>query len=349
MTLRPAFRSPAHALSYVLFSTTCLALPLVLAVAGRPTRSDVYRSIRPTSGAYAYIERETLEERSDIDMVFVGASHIWEGIDTPMVQRELSSALGRPATARTLGFSWPGLDVTYAVLLDLFAHRHVRTVVLELPRADYDRDKPHPMAYRLLDYAHHGDVLGDLSWKHRAELYGDFVLAAPRHLLSFLRSNPPDPSVEFVATLGSADRTFDVDGSTFETSAFEPPQLSAERTIFSPSSAHYFSFAGKPLTDYDAVFARRILELVARSGAKVIALHLPIWAERRAPVVEEREPWPDVLALPLVGVAPSVLFSGLSDVQLARMFVDVGHLNRNGARVFTRAILPALLKLHASN
>jgi hypothetical protein len=346
VTMQPAFHSRGHMVAYVAFAATCLALPPLLAAAGRPTRSDAYRSLRPTSGAYAYVERETLDERSDVDMVFVGASHIVAGIDTVLVQSELAAVLGRTAVARTLGFSWTGLDASYAVLRDLLEHRRVGTVVLMMPLAEDDADAPHPMAYRLLDFLHHGDCLSSMSWKHRAQLYGDFVLGAPRHLLSWLRPNLPDRAIPHADTLGGTDETFNLDGSPFRPIDLPHPDLPPAFLIYSPISAAHFQFANKPMTSYQAFFAHRIVALLKDHGSLGVAIHVPTWPERRSPFVTERLPWSDVLGLALVGIPGAVLFEGVSDEDLPGFYYDARHLNRNGRVRFTRSVLPALIKLH---
>lgn len=349
MNIRPAFQSRGHMVAYVAFAATCLALPPLLAAAGRPTRSDAYRSLRPTSGEYAYIEQATLRENSDVDMAFVGASHIAAGIDTVRVENELSAVLGRPAVARTLGFSWTGLDASYAVLLDLLEHRHVATVVLMMPLVEDDVDAPHPMAYRLLDFLHQGDCLWDLPWKHKAQLYGDFVLGAPRHLLSFARPNLPDRVVPRAETLGSVDEEANMDGSPFSSLVKPPPDLTAEAMIYSPSSASNFQFANKPMTTYQEFFAHRIVALLKQHGAHGVAIHVPTWPERRSAVVTERLAWSDTLGLPVVGIPGAKLFAGVSEVEMAHLYYDARHLNRNGRIRFTEAVLPALIKLHVGH
>lgn len=349
MTVRPAFGSRAHATAYATFSALCLTLPLLLAAVGRPTRRDVYRSLRPTSGAYAYIEREALDERSDIDMAFVGPSHILAGIDTVLVQSTLSAALGRPAVARTFGFACAGLDETYAVLLDVLDHRRVQTVVLMMPRTDDDSNEPHPMAYRVLDFLHHRDVLGGLPWYQRAQLYGDFVLGAPRHLLSLVRANPPDLVTPNAEHLGATSEARNLDGSAFTDLMVPSPGLAADAMIYSPASADRFALANKPMTTYQTFFATRILSLLARRGAGGVVIHLPMWSERRSLRVEERMAWPNIIGLPLVGVAGGVLFAGVSDDNLPKLYYDIGHMNRNGASLFTRTVLPALMVLRAAS
>src|SRR5204862_8192102 len=97
----PAFRSRRGAAAFASVLLALLGLPFMLRAVGRPTITDTYRAMRSTSGPFVWLEHETLEERSTVDLAFVGPSFVWAGVDTPLVQSALSGALGRPAVTRT--------------------------------------------------------------------------------------------------------------------------------------------------------------------------------------------------------------------------------------------------------
>lgn len=323
-----------------------LALPMLLSAIGRPTRSDAYRSLRPTSGPYRHIEHEVVEETKDVDMAFAGPSTVYAGIDARVVKDGLREALGRDATVFAVGHNWNGLDVTFAVLKDLLEHRKVRTVVLMFPTELEERDAPHPMAYRVLDYRHHAASFASLPLHYRAELYGDLVLGAPRHLLSVVRRNrdDADPAPQ---NLGSINSEEGFDGAPFV--AFSPPPktLAAADMIAEPgAAAPAFDFGSHPLSPFEDAFARKIVELTKEHHTRLVAIAMPFISDAQQHKVQQRFDWRAAYGIPVIGVPPATLFAGQSEQEMQRLYYNSLHMNVNGAQYFTRTILPALVKLH---
>jgi len=345
--MTPAFRSSRGAAAFAAILAAFLGLPFALRAVGRPTTSDTYRSMRTTSGPYAWIEKQTLEERSTVDLAFVGPSFLWAGIDTPLVQSALSQALGRPAVVRSLTFNWWGEDLTYTVLRDLLMRRPVKTVVMMLPNARTHRDTPHPMAYRFLALGHGSEALPGLPTKDQIQLLGEFVLGAPRHLLSVVRADPEEaPPARDEATLGAMLAPVGYLGAPFVPDDRDTEPASADELVYSPDQQGWFHFSGAKLGTYESHFVHLMLELLKQKGVNVIFLHVPLFEERKLAQVEELRPWPSELGMgSLVGIPPTRLFRGLTDREIEHFYKD-SHLNANGARRFTRAIWPALLRHH---
>src|SRR6185503_18812143 len=113
----------------------------------------------------------------------------WVGIDAPLVQRELTRALGRPARVLTFGMNFPGIDLQYVLLRDFLERRKARMVVFSMPTARHISDSPHVFAYRFMRYGEDVQALEGLSVRNRAALYAGEVLGAPRQFLSLLRPN----------------------------------------------------------------------------------------------------------------------------------------------------------------
>ena len=68
----------------------------------------------------------------------------------------------------------------------------------------------------------------------------------------------------------------------------------------------------------------------------VIRMHQD-WPERSGPTVF------------LVGIAPRRLFGPLPESDRRKLFAQFDHLNENGQRYFTRALIPALLRVYESS
>src|SRR5438309_682095 len=95
--MAPAFSRRGHALAFCGLLAALLALPLVLRRLELPSHAQRLAAAPVAAGPYSFLEREIYEERSDLDLAFVGDSLLWVGIDTPLVARSLGPVLGRPA------------------------------------------------------------------------------------------------------------------------------------------------------------------------------------------------------------------------------------------------------------
>src|SRR4051812_4612253 len=111
--MRPAFSSLRRAAAFSALILATLLLPAFLGKSLLPDRRHVYSSIAWSFGGFPYIEQQLFEEKGDIDIAFVSGSMMFEGIDTPYVQEQLSQRLGRPAVVRSLCWNWQGTDALY--------------------------------------------------------------------------------------------------------------------------------------------------------------------------------------------------------------------------------------------
>jgi hypothetical protein len=205
------------------------------------------------------------------------------------------------------------------------------------------------MAYRFLAPGHGSEALAGLPIWSQTQLVGDFVLGAPRHLLSLLRANPREEPRKDVANLGAKLERLGYLGGTFVPDDRDADPPSPDELVYSASRNGWFRFADVPLSEYESHFVRLIVELLRQNAVNVIFLHIPTYGERAVEKVGELRPWPAELGVGhLVGIAPTRLFRGLTDDEIRHFYYNE-HLNANGARRFTRAILPALLSLHVDH
>jgi hypothetical protein len=128
------------------------------------------------------------------------------------------------------------------------------------------------------------------------------------------------------------------------------PVLAPEQTplVYGPASRAGFRFTGPRLGSLQRHFAQRLAGQLRQHGVRGVVVHVPRYGERQAATVDERECWAETLdpALTLIGVPPRSLFPGMTDLQIQRYYYNE-HLNENGKRLFTRALLPTLGRLYA--
>jgi len=128
--MAPAFSSSRQALAFAIALSVILLLPALFPKKCLPPHATVYSATPDFYGPFAYHYHQIYEEKSEVDMVFLGSSRMWFGIDTPHVQTEFSNFLGRKSVVFTLSWLWDGQDLTYFLLKDLLEHRKVKVVVV---------------------------------------------------------------------------------------------------------------------------------------------------------------------------------------------------------------------------
>ena len=343
----PPFASPAQASIFLAVVLLCLVLPKLIDLSGLISRSDAY-DIMPekTLGAFSFVKGEIFENADDIDLLFVGSSVIFAAIDTPRVQEALSASLGRPARVRTFGHYFSGAGTDYLQVKDLLERKQVRMIVLTVPRMPYP-DGPSGPLYR---FAHHDEaaaLIADLPYRYQAALYACNVLRSPRDLLTIIRPNLPSAS-PWAKELG-ADKAYigqNRDPLRFEKFSPDPPTIEARQLIYSAETRENYEFLNDPIGPYQDRFFSKTVELIRSKNVPVVMINIPQSTERRNTKIRERQDWSRKFSadIPLIGIPPAVLFKGLSDEEIDKLYFDPAHFNANGNEFFTRAILPAIVE-----
>ena len=362
--MAPAFASPKQAAGFALLLLLLILLPALMGKNALPPREDIYADIPWRFGPFNHIRHQIFEEKEDIDILFIGSSRIWSGIDTSQVQKELSKKLGRPAVVQTLGWAWNGFDADFFVARDLLQHRKVRMIVF------YDEtrleDAPHPAARYWFRFGDDAEALRGLPLRIQAIYYFASILEMPENLAGLVRANIPDelvsPEKDHWKTFFHSKNSAELMGAlTVETNA--KPDLpfvrfmpaggvsTSDVCIYAPETKSRFSFSGTPTPEWQLHFARKFAELAKAHGTKLVELNLlPQYAG--GPVdtslIQEREFWPEALGaeVAMMGVPPGRLYSGIADQDMPRLFYMLSHYNMNGQQFYTRLITPSLLRLY---
>ncbi len=352
--MRPAFSSTKSAAAFALLLLVLLLSPVLVGKRFLPSREEIYSSTSLRYASTHYIHEQIFREKGDIDIVFIGSSRIAFGIDTPYVQQKMSEKLGRKATVVTLGWSWGGFDALYFIAQDLLQHRKVHLLVFT--EEVLQENKPHRAAAHWFRWGDNAESLVGLPMQLQAEYYFGAILGMPRNLLSLVRPNVPelDPAGAAVWSerkedrLGatSAECIFDTDPNF---SAFAPSNSISVTNVcvYSPATKSLFRF-GHSAAPLQVHFARKFGELVQTHQVPVACIHIPVLKQIRTPIMEQREFWPDLIDTNLVmlGIPPATMFSGLSETEILKLFINPLHLNRNGQEYFTRLITPCLLEIY---
>jgi len=374
--MRPAFTSTRSAAAFALLLLLVLLSPVLAEKKFLPPRDQAYATLGWGMGPYPWIRHEIFEETNDIDIAFIGSSHLLNGIDTPYVQAALSRQLGRPAVVRTIGWGGAGYNILYLIAQDLLAHRPVRMLVF------YDENvKSNPKGgvsgsaiASLFRWGDNAACLQDLPLTTQGIYYFASLVGMPKNMLGAIRPNIPDglfpDAPDYFEPrdkmfIGAPGRL----GAVSAQLGFNSSRLFADYTAFIPyrppatqavgvsiySTAHPapdFEFTHAPLPPLEDAFARQFAQVAEQHGCQLVMLHLPTLLpaldDPQSPILRERADWPAVFStnLVLAGIPESKLFAGLTDAEIKKLYLDIFHFNRNGQEYFTPLITPALIDIY---
>lgn len=338
--MRPALRSDASAVCLVLMLMMLLLSPVLLSWLGLPPRSEAYKSISTSAGTVGAVIQAIDQSPRDADVVFLGSSLVSAGISQQAIRTSLSEHLHRDANVQVLAMNWPGLDVQYFMLRDYLNTHTTHLLVWNLPEPHARAyEYPHIQAYRWIRFGEYADALDGLSFRYRAALYGEMVIGAPRQFLSMVRPNlirdegkEVDPAL---ARSGFMGEKFVEDDSLLNAPRSNARLLSLD--------SNKISVRGPDPGPYQMHFARLIVEIARKHDCRIVLLHIPLDVEFGQKLIPELSDWKTRLApdLSMLAAPSSDLFEGMDRPHFNHFYRDA-HLNENGRRYFTQAILPAI-------
>lgn len=348
LNLRPAFGSNAQALWFLILVIFALVLPKIITNFNLISRADSYDIMSENNGGYIFIKDEIFHQKDDIDILFIGGSVIWNAVDTPQVQKALSEELGRPAKVVTFGFNFNSIDIPYTQLRDLLERRRVRMVVFSIPRLSWTKG-PSTLAYKFLRYDENRDVVDGLSPESRISLYACNVLRSPRDLLTIVRQNPSMVS-PYSKDLGAFKKAEGMvqNPETFQRFTPPSPVFSSSDLIYSSKTQADFYFTNAQLSAHQDHYLNKLVELLKEKKTPLVMLNVPQYSEKHSNKIIELQDWSKRTGteIPLIGIAPTVLFKGLNEQEVEKLHCDPEHFNKNGNEYFTRTVLPAILEVY---
>ncbi len=348
LNLRPAFDTNLQALWFLILVVFALALPKIITNFNLISRADSYDIMSEKNGGYMFIKDEIFNKKEDIDILFIGGSVIWNAVDTPQIQKALSEKLGRPAKVLTFGFNFNSVDIPYTQLRDLLEKRRVRMVVFSIPRLSWTKG-PSTLAYKFLRYDENSDVVEGLSAESKISLYACNVLRSPRDLLTVVRDNPSMIS-PYAKDLGAFKKAEGMvqNPETFERFTPPPPVFSSSDLIYSDKTQASFFITNKRLSPHQDHYLDKLFELFKAKQVPLAMLNVPQYSEKNNDRIVELQDWSKRTGteIPLIGIAPTVLFKGLNEAEVEKLHCDPEHFNLNGSEFYTRTVLPAILEVY---
>jgi hypothetical protein len=334
--MSPAFSSTRQAGAYALLLLLILLLPVLAGKWLFPTREQFYSASGRDMANFPYYHQQIFEEKGDIDIAFLSSSRMGCAIDPAYVQEKLSEKLGRQAVVRSITWSWNGYDALYFIGQDLLHHRKVRMIVFCDLSPD-TTDIAHHHASRWFRFGDNAEALAGLPLESKASFYASAILGLPRNLAGLVRGN--------LAAIPSNKP----DWNTFSTD-FTPHTTvgPSDVRIYSEATKESFRFAGAPLPKLQREFVRKIGLLARTYQSQLVLLNIPDLADKNQPLLEENAYWPDAFGtdVPMVGIPPAILFAGMNDDEVGKLYFNYNHFDQNGKNYFTPLITPSLIQVY---
>lgn len=342
----PAFRSIRSMLSFCTLLLVLIGLPVILHVIGLPPRVEAWSGVSNHAGAVGDVVHTIYDDSHDADVLFVGPSLIRRGVMLKPIEQALSAHLGRPAHVAMLSMVWAGADMPYFMLRDYLARHKPQLIVWEVPGPTSNSNEPHIQAYRWMRFGEYSDAFAGLPLFSRVQVYAEMILGAPKELLYKLRPN-----------IVTDEEKTDQDGEDvrenintgYHKAKFVPEPLPSSQPTAKliPDTSPIFHIDGDRPEAYQLNFVHKIAALAADKGVHLVFLHIPTDLEYGNSRLPEIANWSAVLGSQynVIAIPAAELFQGSSRDHFLHYYSD-SHLNTNGRRLFTNAIIPPVLEAY---
>ena len=359
--VKPPFVERYHAVTFLVVIVFCIVWPILNDAVFQTSASQVYSTIPPRYRNYAFMGR-SIEAGVNVDVLVVGPSHLWSGINIEVLEAEMSKALGRPITAVNFGSAWFGLEADYSKI-----HNALKTIKPKIVLVADSPTRPHP-PHQLTKYLWRPLEMQapmGLSTFDRLSLYAASMLGAPHRFWSDVQGGAKftaerQKSVDkYIKDKGFNNKNTDQYGWLSHDDSNEknrrkfidhnhPMQkIPADNMIFKGQEDENFSYLNPSYDCYQSAFLLAIGDKVKASGAVFATLSLPThWKNRpmdrtliRRLCNDTGKPWAQI------GVPVQRLFENVPYDQMLDYYHNETHLNAAGAKRFTIVIAPAIVKL----
>jgi hypothetical protein len=323
-----------------------LLLPLILAVLDQPHYSEKFKSL-PSSdlghpSPYSFIAEEISNSAKPIDILILGSSFGWTGLDATEIKSELSKEISREAIVLNFGTNWRGEEQYYIILRDLLLKRKIQMVLWTQPVWEYQQQQT--WHFRSNYFMRFGDrtLIEGLPLYDKITWYGHLVLGSPRQLLSAFRPNLTHYPINHSDSFGSYLKMSGFNGKPFQAQEIRPLNLNPDDLFASTNNLGQFQKDCSPFPEFQTFWLNKFGELVDKESIFITAISIPVWKYRKECFVKQSLLALAPLKADLLGIPPAKLFGNMPDLEQETYFYNE-HLNLNGSKYFTCSILPGII------
>ncbi len=319
-------------IAYISFLFLALCLPFFIGSSWYP-REKIYLSSNVVAKGAAdvhWMHHLIFEEKGPIDLLIIGASHSWVSMIPRDIERALSTTT-KPFIVRTVAHNWCSNDLRWTLVQDLIAHREVRNVLIGSSPCKIIPPM-HLGLYEIWPPQFLDHQQGRISF---TEQFAIRMYEAPRKLLSLVRSDGPlanghampggFPEADMVyGNVEVHKHSVDVPFQTINVRV--PDRVTLGSHIFDRPD--------------DDVYLVKLYEFLRKKSINVYWLSI-VFPDRDkdAHFPQVIEKWSDQK---LFGLDAKTLFSKYSENELKSLYYDSGHMNINGAKLYTAVVIEQL-------
>ena len=314
-----------------------LLLPILLDIFEIPNNSERFKSLPSNDlghpSPYINIANELTNSSEPIDILILGSSFGWTGLDASIITEKLSKEIGRSAKVLNFCSNWRGEDQYYIILHEILKKREVKFVVFTQPV--WSIQQQNTWHFRTSHFMKFSDnyLLDGLSVLDKITWYGHLVLGAPRQLISGLRPNLIPDIIPHAESFGSMLKKRGFHGEEFK---IYEPLINQKEVNLEIGKSEYKDFDHN-FPKFQTFWFNRIRELLDNNKINRALISIPIWSHRNDNFIRRSLVLNDIYQCDLIANVPKKLF-GRFDDKKQKLFFYNEHMNYNGAKYFTNSI-----------
>jgi len=263
----------------------------------------------------SWIYDRIIKDEKAIDIAFLGTSHTINGIQDTLITNLITKKIGNTITALNLGYCRFGNELQFIIAKDLFAHKKVKTMVIEINETFGISSHP---VYSY--YAKTEDIIRPASFKNQKALVNIYDAFLAR--LSQLRT-------DFFNMKPGKENKFPEYGYRGYAGLADPQKLIESSNVNEDSNpVRQFNIG------YPKSWIKALVDFCKANNSQVYFLYIPSYSSQPTPTegMEFYNSLAPVLVMPR---------TELADKNLWR---DADHLNDKGAAIFSRWVGNELCK-----
>ncbi len=307
-------------------------------------RLDLYRTCKiKHDRRVSLVANRILESNEDIDILFIGPSTLRSAINPLILNKHLTSVLGREPVIYSHFHPGGGFDYDYIALKDILNKRQIKLifwlVTINGPQAD---SPPHWFANYLWDFRMHNKDLHKLHVLEKIRIYWYSILNQLRLSLNCLRSKSQ------LSYLGAQDQeNFNI--PITENNRKKPEELT--RLIHARGTDSQSYAEGDNFTPRDQIYFDAICSLIQSHKSKLVITHFPFIDDAvlqnpeqiKTLVIPKLNKQHPAYEAPIMGITFADLFPNQSIEEISRnYFSDNTHYKLNMTNYITYTFLPAI-------
>ncbi len=282
-------------------------------------------------------------EAGKIDVLFLGFSSLWVGLDSKSIEKDLSLNRNSKVVVRTIGMNHPGEDILEILAKDLLARRKVKEAFISQPNRSTDR--PHPYIHHILTRGDIGEGLGVIE---KIRLNGLVSLRFFKNLMSVIFPYRKEWSVDYSSPWN---------GSTPRASRWKKAKnlslIQAKKSIrqYRPIlKAYKNNVIGVNSIGTVSMYQQKSLERLRNTlyskKTNLNLIYMPLYPEIREKNFKLRVNDSVLENVPIWGQENFFAFEEINDNEAKTFFYNNNHLNNIGTYYFSRAFVKLYKELY---